>query len=274
MATKATTAVAPTIAAASTIAAVPPAKSKRTAERRQLDRNRSIKATSRFIIEIPKDMTVANAKAGVWQAVKTKCKNPKAKTTVSGKSLVIIPDDSNTLEVMRGIENIIELGPRKPRVIIYDVDSGIGKEELTECLLTQNAELGLTAEDVSSIRPLHKLGPRDSDVVHWVVEMPPKVLEKVENKSLYLGMTRCRCKVHSTLPQCFNCQHYGHTAPRCEQKTPTCRNCAEGHDSRTCKVENVKCANCKGPHKSSSATCKAKNQSKRNLLRRTDFGTQ
>lgn len=111
-------------------------------------------------------MTVATAKTGVWQTVKTKCSNTKAKTIVSGKSLIIIPDDSNTLEVMRSIDNIIELGPRKPRVIIYDVDSGIGKEELTECLLTQNKELGLTAEDASSIMPLHKLGPRESDVVH------------------------------------------------------------------------------------------------------------
>lgn len=86
-------------------------------------------------------MTVASAKAGVWQNVRTKCSNPKAKTIVSGKSLIIIPDDSNTLEVMRGIDNIIELGPRKPRVIIYDVDSGIGMEELTECLLTQNTKI-------------------------------------------------------------------------------------------------------------------------------------
>ncbi|CAI6377442.1 unnamed protein product [Macrosiphum euphorbiae] len=178
-------------------AKAPPAKSKKAAEMEQLNKSRQVKATSRFIVEIPQDMSVADAKAGVWQAVRSRNSRPKAKTIVSGRSLIIIPDDSNTLEVIRDISNIIELGPKKPRVIIHDVDGGISQEELTECLLAQNEELGLTAEDMSNSRPLHKLGPRDSDVVHWVVEVPPSVLAKIENKALYIGMTRCRCKFHS-----------------------------------------------------------------------------
>jgi len=212
------------------------------------------------MLEIPQDSTAANIKAGVWQTVKARMRNPKAKTIVSGKALVIIPDDSITLEVLRGLEHVVEIGPKKPRVIIYDVDSGIGKEELAECLLVQNTELGLTAQDIGSMTPLHKLGPRNGDTVHWVVEVPPDTLQKIENKTLYIGMTRCRCKVHSSLPQCYNCQQYGHTAVRCEQKTATCRNCAGTHDSRTCKNDIVMCANCKGPHKSSNVACKAKGQ--------------
>ncbi|CAI6373460.1 unnamed protein product [Macrosiphum euphorbiae] len=225
-------------------AKAPPAKSKKAAEMEQLNKSRQVKATSRFIVEIPQDMSVADAKAGVWQAVRSRNSKSKAKTIVSGRSLIIIPDDSNY------------------------------QEELTECLLAQNEELGLTAEDMSNSRPLHKLGPRDSDVVHWVVEVPPSVLAKIENKALYIGMTRCRCKLHSSLPQCYNCQQYGHTAKICEQTAPTCRRCAGAHDSRTCSNELIKCANCKGPHKASSAGCKAKSQAKRSLLRRTDFGQQ
>ncbi|CAI6373526.1 unnamed protein product [Macrosiphum euphorbiae] len=253
---------------------VPPAKSNRAAERFRADKSRKVKATSRFLIEIAEDTTVASAKAEIWQSVRAKCKNPKAKTIVSGITLIIIPDDANTLEVMRGIDNVLELGPKKPRVIIYDVDGGVTKEELTECLLVQNSELGITAEDVENTTPLHKLGPRNSDVVHWVVEVPPGVLAKIENKSIYIGMTRCRCKVHSSLPQCFNCQQYGHTVIRCEQKSPTCRNCAGSHDSRECKEDMVKCANCKGPHKASNGTCRARTQATRSLLRRTDFGSK
>jgi len=100
------------------------------------------------MVEIPNDMTVANAKAGLWETVRTKIKNPRAKTIVSGKSLIIIPDDANTLEVMKDLEQAIEISPRKPRIILYDVESGITGEELAECLLGQNPELGLTAEDV------------------------------------------------------------------------------------------------------------------------------
>jgi len=118
--------------------------------------------------------------------------------------------------------------------------------------------LGLKADDIRSMTPLHKLGRRGGDTVHWVIEVTPDVLRKVENKSLYVGVTRCRCKVHSMLPQCYNCQQFGHTSVRCEQKTPSCRNCAGPHDSRTCKEDGVKCVNCKGPHKASSKACKAR----------------
>ncbi|CAI6355769.1 unnamed protein product [Macrosiphum euphorbiae] len=253
--------------------AAPQTKSRNTVNKEQMAKSRKTKATSRFLIEIPQDMTVASAKAGLWQAVRAKCSNPKAKIIVSGKSLVIIPDDANTLEVIRSMNNFIEIGPRKPRVIIYDVDGGISKDELTECLLAQNAELGITAEDMGNSVPLHKLGPRNGDAVHWVMEVPPSVLAKMENKLVYIGMTRCRCKLHSTLPQCYNCQQYGHTSARCEQKTPSCRNCAGPHDSRTCNEDGVKCVNCKGPHKASSGICKARGQATRSLLRRTDFGS-
>jgi len=120
----------------------------------------------------------------------------------------------NCYKVMRGLQDVIEIGPKRPRVIIYDVDVNIDKDELTECLLTQNDELGLTAEEVNSMKPLHKLGPRDKDVVHWVLEASLNVIPKIENKPIYIGMTRCRCKVHSSMPQCYNCQPFGHTAIR------------------------------------------------------------
>ncbi|CAI6354661.1 unnamed protein product [Macrosiphum euphorbiae] len=79
------------VAAPKTVSA-PLVKSKRTVERDRLNKSRKVKATSRFLIEIPQDMTVANAKVGVWPTVRAKCSNPKAETIVSGKSLVIIPD--------------------------------------------------------------------------------------------------------------------------------------------------------------------------------------
>ncbi|XP_016659681.1 uncharacterized protein LOC107883677 [Acyrthosiphon pisum] len=262
------------VASAPKAAVTTASKTKKASEKEQLKKSRKVKATSRFMVEIPNDMTVANAKAGIWETVRSKLKNPRAKTIVSGKSLIIIPDDANTLEVMKGLEYVIEISPRKPRIILYDVESGITSEELAECLLGQNPELGLTAEDVGCMTPLHKLGPRDGRVVHWVIEAPANVVLKLENKSIYIGMTRCRCKVHSSTSQCYNCQQYGHTSLRCEQKVPTCRHCAGAHDSHECKDEAVKCANCKVPHKASSAACKARTQAARSLLRRTDFGSQ
>jgi len=90
-----------------TVATAP--KSKKAAEKKQLESSRNTKATTRFMLEIPSGVMVARAKTGVWETVKSKLKNPRAKTIVSGQSLIIIPDDNNTLEVMKGLENVIEI---------------------------------------------------------------------------------------------------------------------------------------------------------------------
>jgi len=50
-------------------------------------------------------------------------------------TLFCILDDANTLEVMRGLQDVIEIGPKQPRVIIYDVDVSIEKDEQAEYLL-------------------------------------------------------------------------------------------------------------------------------------------
>lgn len=119
----------------------------------------------------------------------------------------------------------------------------------------------------------HKLGPKTGSTTHWVIETPASILPKLENKSVYLGMTRCRIKIHKTTTQCYHCQKFGHTYLKCNQKKPVCRHCAEEHDSRECVQEDKAiCANCKKNHKSSSSVCKARDKAVQNLLRQTDFG--
>jgi len=66
---------------------------------------------------------VASAKRELWEAVKGKLRNPRAKTVVRGDQLTIIPDDDNTLEVISKLPEVKIKGPRQPRVIIYDVDA-------------------------------------------------------------------------------------------------------------------------------------------------------
>ncbi|KAF0723629.1 CCHC-type domain-containing protein [Aphis craccivora] len=147
--------------------------------------------------------------------------------------------------------------------------------QLVSAIMEQNPELGLTQDDVESVMVKFKLGPRDRGTTHWVLETPAEVLNKIENKSVFLGLTRCRIRVHQNIPQCYKCQKYGHTSLRCNQESPTCRHCAGSHDSRECTTKNAsRCSNCKGDHKASSEACKAKSQAMRGLLRRTDFGSK
>ena len=53
-----------------------------------------------------------------------------------------------------------------------------------------------------------------------------------------------------SVQQCYNCQHFGHSAKNCQAKTK-CVICGEGHSHKGCpnrEKKQPKCANCKGPH--------------------------
>ncbi|KAL5246355.1 hypothetical protein ACI65C_013763 [Semiaphis heraclei] len=62
-------------------------KSKKTSEKEQIAKSRSVKATSRFMVEIPSGMTVAGAKTGIWETVRSKLKNPRAKTIMGSSNI-------------------------------------------------------------------------------------------------------------------------------------------------------------------------------------------
>lgn len=184
-----------------------------------------------------------------------------------------MPDDKDTLEVLQTVKNLRTIGPRQPRIIIYDVDNDLTEVEVADGLLFQNPELGLTQDEIKAMVVKHKLGPKNGSTTHWVIETPAITLPKLEGKSVYLGMTRCRVKVYKSTLQCFRCQNFGHTSLKCNQEKPVCRHWAGDHDSRECgQKDKAVCANCKQDHKSSSSACKARYKAVQDLLRRTDFG--
>jgi len=95
-----------------------------------LTKCREAKTASRLTFEVPDNVSTAAAKAELWETVKGKMKNPRAKTVINGKNIIIIPDDGNTLEVVSSLPNVKITGPRQPRVIIYDVDSQLNEDEI------------------------------------------------------------------------------------------------------------------------------------------------
>lgn len=66
----------------------------------------------------------------LWKVVQKKLPNPRAKTIVQGKTIIVVPDDKTTFEVLNRVPNIRLVGPRQPR-IIYDVDDDITGDEIT-----------------------------------------------------------------------------------------------------------------------------------------------
>lgn len=145
--------------------------------------------------------------------------------------------------------------------------------EIIDGLRDQNPELGLTQEDADRLSVKNKLGPRNGTTAQWVLEVPANTLPKLEGKQVYLGLTRCRIKLHQSMPQCYKCQKYGHTAQKCSQDKPTCRYCAGQHGCRECVDKlRLKCANYRQKHQASSSAGKSRETALRSLLRRTDFG--
>jgi len=205
---------------------------------------RSTAAKTRFVIDVPEGVTTAQAKTELWSVVQKKLPNPRAKTIVQGNTIVVTPDDKATFEVLNKIHNVRSVGPRQPRIIIYDVDDDITGDQIAHGILEQNPELELSQDDVESVVISHKAGPRGTGMSHWVLETPPNVLRKLENRSVFLGMTRCRVKLYQNIAQCYKCQKFGHTAAKCIQEKPTCRYCAGSHDSQECSDKSkLKCSN-------------------------------
>lgn len=60
------------------------------------------------------------------------------------------------------------------------------------------------------------------------------------------------------IPQCANCQEYGHTKSYCRRR-PKCIKCAQNHPSAECpekgRLDSVKCALCEGNHPANYKGC-------------------
>jgi len=207
------------------------------------------------------------------KSIEQKLPNPRIRTVKKKDGgLVLFPEDDNTTAALRRTTNLVERAPRLPRVIIKFVDRHLEKDEIPWAL-SQNVFLGINEQELGSITPLFKLGPRDGHAVHWVVEVAPDILTKIDGKSAYLGMTKCKMKFYDLVTQCFKCQGFGHTAIKCREDQPRCKNCSERHDSRNCTVQTLKCPNCRsGSHNAASAKCPARAAAIRRLTRQTDFG--
>lgn len=69
-------------------------------DKKALEKFRNSKTTSRFVIEISAEKSIAEAKTELWKTVSAKIKNPRARTIVKGNTLIIVSDDNKTIKVL------------------------------------------------------------------------------------------------------------------------------------------------------------------------------
>ncbi|KAI5739525.1 hypothetical protein M8J77_020275 [Diaphorina citri] len=77
------------------------------------------------------------------------------------------------------------------------------------------------------------------------------------NRILYNVVEICPLKGSKLIPQCKNCQEFGHTRNHCNKK-PRCVKCGQGHLTTSCvkpKTVRATCANCKKDHPANYRGC-------------------
>jgi len=174
---------------------------------RYMEKARSTIAGPRFEVT-----TDDNGWKDLRRSIEQKLPNPRVRTLkAKNGGMILFPEDAETAAALRRTSNLVEKAPRKHRVMLKFVDRLLEKDEIPWAL-GKNASLGISEPEQASIKPLFMLGPRDGHTVHWVIEVSPAVLKKVEGKYAYLGLTKCRMKIHDAITQCYNCQGFGHTA--------------------------------------------------------------
>ncbi|GBN90280.1 hypothetical protein AVEN_79036-1 [Araneus ventricosus] len=125
-----------------------------------------------------------------------------------------------------------------PRVILYDIDRTVPKEQLLSKLTAQN-EL-----DGNALKILFSIRARTQQKCHWVIEAEPQEFKRILQKGkLSFEWSRLSLREFVRPTRCYKCNEYGHISTRCEGKE-TCPNCGEeGHKGPDC-VNRHKCVAC------------------------------
>lgn len=139
------------------------------------------------------------------------------------------------------------------KVILKNLHSSMDTSEIIKAL----DELDHTVTNIWNIKSTRT----KKSLPMFVVELLPKD----NNKQIYEVRSLVHCRVtfepprpRRDIPQCANCQQYGHTKAYCWRK-PKCIKCTGDHSSDKCarkgRSDNVKCVLCEGNHPANYKGC-------------------
>lgn len=235
-----------------------------------------------YVVNPVEGVSVADISSEIWKKVMARKVLPKCQTvkTKTGK-VVLKPLNKETADVLKSLAKDASCLQEEPllwpRFIIRGVQTSLADRYLQEVVLDQNPELGIVRGTSSTVlKPVFKNGPRDRDVVNWVVEVNPSYYDNFKKiDALYIGFMKCRVGLFEEVTQCYRCLRYGHPAAKCNEKECTFSHCgSKGHLSEACPAADVEpiCANCKGKHSARDRTCSVRTSRLVNTIRRTDYG--
>ena len=68
---------------------------------------------------------------------------------------------------------------KQPKLLVYDVPSGMSEAEILQCVRSQNLDTMSVADFTKQFRLLFNTGPKWGPKVHWVVEVSPEVRRRL-----------------------------------------------------------------------------------------------
>jgi len=174
------------------------------------------------------------------------------------------------------------LTAKLPKLIVYDVDASLSREQLVEEAAAKN-DCIRSASD-ADFRPLFKIQKKSKAQVHWIVEVSAGIrrsLVSSQGKKLKIMWARLRVDDYLDAPRCFNCQRYGHVSKHCPHRTTTCGHCgAAGHRYKDClsRDEPPVCTPCKiagadFDHEVHHKSCPSKLRAIKERMRNTNYAS-
>jgi len=96
----------------------------------------------------------------------------------------------------------------RPRIIAYDIERDVAREDILKAIARQNPELEIGLHEAENlIKPLFLRGPRERDTVCCVMEISPSLYKKMINfKRVYIGFMSCKIKEFLAPTKCNRCQ--------------------------------------------------------------------
>lgn len=181
--------------------------------------------------------------------------------TLRNEQVKIMPKDHETYKKIIGEleKKNTEFFTYKPKsergfkVILRNMHSTANIDDLKNEL----SQLGHEVKNIWNIRSRYTKVP----LPLFEVELSTKP----NNKDIYSVTKLMSCVIRfepprpkKIVPQCSNCQQYGHTKSYCKKKS-VCIKCAGHHESKSCERKNwadeVKCALCNGNHPANYKGC-------------------
>jgi len=217
----------------------------------------------------------------LWKSIKRVLDKPRvdsAKKLPNG-DILVISTDTDTMSAIKNISGkdgleVAEECNRRPRVKIKNIPLEYSAEFIASSIMEQNPDLNI--DTMSDVKPIFKCGPKNREVVDWVVEVTPSTYNKIANKRTFIGLMSTFPRPYVSASHCRRCLSLDHTTKNCKNDI-TCHHCATaGHEKGKCqkKGEAPTCAHCGGRHNTMGKECRTWAQRIRAVQRTTDYGTR